>query len=186
MLSKLLFNLTAVFLIFYISTTSAMPAAQPVELQKISDDIDPRAWRARPYRPYFCQYPYVWQRRECVPSRGPRAWQDVCTHANYASHFEVDYQNIQGTCLENTFCMNSVDEEGKHFVRCVRAAPGKRRREGPQVGSSSRKRARPTLDNTQLEFSVPVEQNMPAASVAAVVESECSTVNVHRRMPLCS
>ena len=206
MLSRLLFNLTAVFLIFYISASSATPAAElagsqkidnsiddnsaisvipaadPAELQNIDNNIDnnihDRAYRARPYRPYFCQYPYVWQRRECVPSVGPRAWQDVCTHATYATRFEVDYQNIRGLCAENTWCTNIVDEEGKRFVRCVLMAPGKRRREGPQIGASDRKRARPTLDNTQLEFSVKIEDDMKAASVGAVVESEYPPVNV--------
>ena len=174
MLSKLLFNFAAVFFILYISATSATPAAQPasVELQKTNDDIHARA--RPPYSPYFCQYPYAWQRRECRTSIGPRAWQDVCTHSSYASRFQVEYDNIQGSCPPQTFCMDTVDGYNKRFIRCVRGTPGKRKREDPQTGWSQRKRARPTLANTQLEFSVKIENDMTGASVAAVIGSECS------------
>lgn len=184
MLSKLLFNLTAVFLIFYISETSATPAAQPVELQENNDNIHPRA--RRPYRSYSCNYPYAWQRRECTSSLGPRAWQDVCD-TSYVSQYDIEYQNKRGSCPDNkTFCMDTVDAEGKRFIRCVGSTPKERKSGDPQVGSSELKRARPSLDTTQLEFSVKVEDDMPVASVAAVIESECSAVNVHLRMSLCS
>ena len=175
MLSKLLFNITAsAVFFFYISATSATPAVQPAELQKINEDIHERTIPRRPYKPYLCQYPYTWKRRECLPLVGPRAWQDVCTYAAHNTRFEVDYQNIRSACPDNTWCTNRVDEEGTRFVRCVLMKPGKRRREGPQVGASDRKRARPTLgiDNTQLDFSVKVEDDMAGASVAAVLESE--------------
>ena len=172
MLSKILFNLTAVSLFLYISTTSATPTAQTAELQMVGENIHERTVPRRPYKPHLCQFPYAWQRRECMPLVGPRAWQDVCAYSSYHTRFQTEYQNIQSACPENTWCTDRVDEDGRRFVRCVLSKPGKRKREGPQVGASGRKRARPTLDATELEFSVKLEDDMVAASVSAVVESE--------------
>ena len=44
---------------------------------------------------------------------------------------------------------------------------------------SEPKQARNELGNTQFDYSVKIDHDMTAASVAAVVESECYTVNVH-------
>ena len=172
MITKLLFNIIVVFF-FYISATSATPAAQPAELQKINEDIHDRAMR-RPIGTYVCRYPYIWQRRECMPLVSPRAYQDVCSYSSITTGFRVLYQNVVSGCPENMWCTNIVDEDNTRLVRCVQMQPGKRRREDPQVGASDRKRARPTLgiDNTQLDFSVQIEDDLAAASVGAVLESE--------------
>lgn len=185
MLSKLLFNFTTLSLIFYISASSAKPAAHSPSHAALHEINARETLPPNKYRPYLCQYPYAWKRRECTPSLGPRAWQDVCTYAAYHTQFVVEYDNRRGTCPENTFCMNTVEEgrNGKRFVDCVTAAAGsKRKREGPQIGASDRKRARPELGNTQFTFPVTVAHNMFGASVSGVVKSECPTVNVHRRM----
>ena len=109
-----------------------------------------------------------------MPLVGSRAYQDVCSYSSITTGFRVLYQNVQSACPENMWCTNIVDEDNTRLVRCVAMKPGKRRREGPQVGASERKRARPTLglDNTQLDFSVKVEDDLAGASVGAVLESE--------------
>lgn len=169
--SKLFFNAIAFFIIFYISATSASPAEQfgPVESE---NDIYARAARA----PYLCEYPYAWKRRECLPSVNARAWQDVCTWTSYATQFQTEYDNIQMSCPDKTFCINTIlDDYGSRSIRCVRGTPGRRKHEDLLVGSSERERARPDLGNTQLEFFVKIDTDMAETSVATVVESDDGT-----------
>ena len=197
--SKLLFNLTqaAVFLIFYIFATSAtsVPAAQPVEFQKINEGSDVNgAWMGtglggvhahararRPYRTEFCHYPYTWQRRECLPSVDPSAWQNVCTFSSHTTQSDVKYHNTKSSCPGKNVCMDTVDAKGQRFAQCVDVndTSGQGQAGSPQVGSSDIKRAITFDGNTQVEFSVKIEDDIPVASVAAIVQSECLTFNVH-------
>ena len=173
MLNKLLFNLTAVFLIFYISATSATPAALPSTLGEVNEDIHARTIPRRPIDTYRCRSPYTWKRRECLPLVSPRAYQDVCAYSSYRTNYQLLYQNVQAECPENFWCLNTGDEEGRRFTQCVPVTPSKRFREGdPQVGASDRKRARPTLDASEFQFSLTLENDMKGAYVGAVVQSE--------------
>ena len=184
MFSKIFVNLTGIFLILYISATSSTPI-EDSELQKINDDIHPRA--RPPYRPYRCQWPYAWMRRECLGAISPTAWQDVCGITNYYNGFQTQYDNQPGNCPPNTFCLNGYNSAGKRFITCVSTDKGKGKRPiDPQAGTSEAKRARPDLLNTQLMVSVKLDHDMTGAAVAAVVKSEFRTVNFHRCMLLYS
>ena len=186
MFSKVLDNFTGVFLILYISATSATPTVQPEEANKINSTI-----HARAYQPYQCVDPFLWLRRECVGALGSRVWQDVCAYSANVAGAQIHYDNKEGTCPYNTYCLdNFKPSEGSRFIRCVPGNPsstgsvlGKRKRD-PQ---SDTKRARPDLGNTQFQYSVTIDHDMTEAAVAAVVASECRPVDVHcRRMFLYS
>jgi hypothetical protein len=180
MFSKIFVNLTGIFLILYISATSSTPI-EDSELQKINDDIHPRA--RPPYRPYQCTYPYAWMRRECLGGSSPTAWQDVCGITNYYNHFQTQYDNKPGNCPDGTYCLDGFNTDGKRFISCVSMDKGKGKRPiDPQAGTSDAKRARPDLGNTQLMFSMKIDHDMTGAAVAAVVTSKFRTVNVHRSM----
>ena len=193
MFSNVIVKLTGVFLILYISATFASPTAQPEEAlalvplaDKLEVDEDIHARARPPYRPYLCQYPYAWIRRECEERRGPRAWLDVCGWATYATRFETQYDNQPGICPQGTYCLDTFNAAGKPFIRCL----GKGKRAlglfDAQAGTSDPKRARMQKENTQLEYSVQVDHNMKGASVAAVLASKCHPANIHCRMSLCS
>ena len=185
MFSKVFVRLTGIFLILYISAISATPTGDSdSKAQNINDDIHARA--RPPYRPYRCQYPYAWMRRECLGAISPRAWQDVCGITAYHNQFQTEYDNQRGNCPLNTFCLDGFNADGKRFISCISNQSdnkGKRKLD-PQAGVSEPKRARKDLgtSNTQLDFSVKLDHDMTGASVAAVVESEYRTANVHRRM----
>ena len=186
MFSKVLVNLTGVFLILYISATSATPIGDS-EVQNIKNDIDPRAVRRPPYYPYQCEYPYAWMRRECLGAVSPRAWQDVCGITNYNNNFQTQYDNKPGTCPDDTYCLNGFNAAGRRFISCVSNKKGKGKRPAdPQWGASPPKRARTQLANTQLEFSVKIDHDITGAAVAAVIQSECRTVYFHCLKFLCS
>ena len=103
----------------------------------------------------------------------------------------MKYDNTGGSCKDNFFCLNSVDENGHRFAECVdvSSTSGQRKAGSPQVGLSDLKRAATSLRNSQLEYSVKIEEDFPAASVSAVVQSEYLTFDVHpspRVIFLCS
>ena len=186
MFSKVLVNLTGVFLILYISATSATPIGDS-EVQNIKNDIDPRAVRRPPYYPYQCEYPYAWMRRECLGAVSPRAWHDVCGITNYNNNFQTQYDNKPGTCPDDTYCLNGFNAAGRRFISCVSNKKGEGKRPAdPQWGASPSKRARTQLANTQLELSVKIDHDITGAAVAAVIQSECRTVYFHRLKFLCS
>ena len=191
MFSKVLVKLTAIFLILQISATSATPTAQPEEAQKINDDIHERA--NGPYFPYQCNRYYSWKRRECVPSLGPLAWQDVCARTTFSQMRQVwstVYDNKEGSCPPGTYCLDSYNANNERFVDCVSdKATGKRKLDqyDPQIGVSDQKRAANQLSNTQFEYSVTLDHDMTGAAVTAVLRSECRRpVDVHCCMLLCS
>ena len=188
MFSKVLVNFTGIFLILYISASSATqptPTAQPGEAHKINDNI-----HARFYDQYQCVPPFSWLRRECVGALGSRNWQDVCAYSTYANPSQLVYDNKPGTCPEGTACLNSLLFAGRRFINCVpveqRQIIGNKRKRDPQIGTSDMKRARPELGNTQFEYSVTIDHDMTEAAVAAVVKGECRPVDVHCRIFLCS
>ena len=193
MFSKVLVKLTGILLILYISATSTTPttaqtASEDSDAQKSNGDIHARA-RA-PYYPYQCIYPFAWIRRECVGSVGPRAWQDVCGYATWATRFETQYDNKPGTCPVNTYCLDTINANNKPFIDCISEdkAAGKRKLDqfDPQIGTSDPKRARTQFGNTQFEYSAKIDHDMTGATVAAVLTSEYRPVNVQCRMLLCS
>ena len=187
MFGKVIVNLTCVFLILYTSATFASPTAQPEEALAHKVDEDSIHARARPpYRPYQCIYPYAWIRRECLGGNDPRAWQDVCGWATFATRFETDYDNKPGRCPPNTYCLDTYNSDGKPFISCLGKGKRTLRQFDPQAGTSNPKRARTQLQNTQIEYSVKIDHDIKGASVAAVVTSKCSPANIHCRMPLCS
>ena len=172
MFSKILVKLTGIFLFSRcISATPATPPGQPGEARNINGDI-----HARAYGPYQCEDPYRWIRRECVAIYGPRAWQDVCIWNAFATTY--DYK--PGTCPEGTTCLNGFIGPGYRFISCIseetgKAVSGQKRKTDPQVGTSSIKKGRTEIGNTQQKFSVAVDHDMTGASVAAVFESRCRT-----------
>ena len=180
MLGKDLVKLTGVFLILYISATSATPIGEPEKAENIQDDTGIHA-RAppSPYNPYQCKYPYAWIRRECVPSVSVMAWQDVCAYTTGRNGFVPSYDNQPGTCPVGTVCLDGFNAAGRRFISCVSTDRKGKQKIDPQAGMSEPKRARNELGNTQVKYSVTLDHDMTAAAVAAVLESECRTVNVH-------
>ena len=169
MFNKVLVQLTGIFL-FCISATSAAPSGQPGEVQNIDDDI-----HARAYKPYLCEEPFIWVRRECVGATGPMAWQDVCRW----NSFVVIYDYKPGSCPADTTCLDTFNSHGP-FINCISNETGEPIGKGktdPQAGTSGVKSGRTQLGNTQQQFSVTVDHDMTDASVAAVFKSECRTVN---------
>ena len=182
MFRKVLVKLTGIFL-FCISATSATPSGQPRELQNTIDDRDILATPAK-YRPYLCEDPFRWVRRECVGAVSPMAWQDVCRWDSFATIY--DYK--PGSCPPGTTCLNTYNASGE-FINCISdetGEPSAKGKDDPQVGKSDTKTGRTQLGNTQQIFSVRVDHDMTQASVAAVFESEYRTVNVRCRIFLCS
>ena len=175
MFSKVLVELTGVFIILYISAISATPTAQPGEADKINDNIYTRA-----YKRHKCADPYTWLRRECVGELGPMAWQDVCVHRNNVptrnTPIYIEYDNKLGSCTHDTYCLDTVKTDGPRFINCVsntKKSLGIKRNSDPQIGTSDTKRARPSLGNTQFEYSVTLDHDMTGAAVAAVIISGC-------------
>ena len=169
MLSEFLVKLTGIFL-FCISATSTTPPGQLGDAQNINDDI-----HARAYKPYQCEDPFVWVRRECVGALNPSAWQDVCRWRS----FVVIYDYKPGNCLADTTCLDAFNSIGP-FVNCISneiSQPIGKGKSDPQSGMSVVKSGRTQLGNTQQQFSVKVDHDMTDASVAAVFKSEYRTVN---------
>ena len=182
MFKKVLVRLTSIFL-FCISATSATPSGQPRELQNTIDDRDILATPAK-YRPYLCEDPFRWVRRECVGAVSPMAWQDVCRWDSFATIY--DYK--PGSCPPQTTCLDGFSSSGA-FISCISDETGLPLDRGlldPQAGTSGVKSGRTQLGNTQQTFSVTVDHDMNGASVAAVFKSECRTINVRCRIFLCS
>lgn len=168
MFSKLLVKLTVIF-VFCIAATSATPPGQPGEVQNTNDDIH----HARATKPYQCEDPFVWVRRECVGAIDPTAWHDVCVWKTFSVFY--DYQ--PGNCPGGTTCLDSFSTKGP-FISCISENTGNptgKQKSDPQVGTSDTKRGRTELVNTQQKFSVKVDHDMDDASVAAVFQSECRT-----------
>ena len=175
MFRRVLFKLTGIFLILYISASSATPTGQPGEAQNINVESD---IHARAPSDDKCVYPYTWIRRECVGSR--TAWQDVCGWSSYATGFQTVFDNKAGDCPANTYCLDGFDSDGRRIITCVPTAQAKGKQKlDSQAGSSEAKRARTQLSNSQVEYSVTIDHDMTGASVAAVLSSECRTVNAH-------
>ena len=174
MFSKVVVKLTGIF-VFCISATSATPHpvnGHPEEAQNNGDILA----RAGAYKPYLCEDPFRWVRRECVPVFGPAAWQDVCVWNSYV----VIYDYKQGSCPAGSTCLPSSNNHGP-FISCISNETGKslgKRAADPQWGVSTSKRGRTEIGNTQQEFSITIDHDMNQASVAAVFESERHTVNV--------
>ena len=179
MFSRVVVKLTGIF-VFCISATSATSHpvnGQPEEAQNINGDI---LARASAYKAYLCEDPFRWVRRECVPANGVRAWQDVCIWNSFVPIYDYKPDN----CPEGSTCLPSQNMHGQ-FIACISDVTGKslgKRAFDPQYGMSGVKRGRTELGNTQQEFSITIDHDMNQASVAAVFESECHTVNVHSRM----
>ena len=177
MFIKILIKLTGIFLFCQcISVTSATPPRQPGEVQNIdiNDDI-----HARTTSPYLCQDPFVWVRRECLGEISARAWQDVCVW-----HSFVTLNDFRpGICPEGTTCLDGLNDAGIPTINCFPAyqRSGKRKYD-PQSGVSDTKKGRTQLGNTQQQYSVTLDHDMTGATVSAVFESECRTVDVHCRM----
>ena len=178
MFNKVHVKLTGIFL-FCISATSATPSGQPGEAQNINDDIRARA--PYPTQPYHCDDPFIWVRRECVGSTSPQAWQDVCRWNSFVTIY--DYK--PGQCPFGYICIDILGMNGVRTINCIldtgEASTGKRKAD-PQWGTSSTKSGRTQVGNTQQQYSVTIDHDMTGASVAAVFESKCRTVNVHCRM----
>lgn len=189
MFSKIFLKPASIFLILFISVTSATPTGHPGEAQNINDDSD---ILAREYKPYLCIDPYIWERRECYRFFGPLAWRDVCAQTLFTQGRDpITYrQDQQGYCPPGTICRDDFNTDGRRFVSCIPDGYDKgKQKTDPQAGTSEAKRARTELGkNTQLEFSLTIDHDMLGAAVDAFVESECRTVDVHRdfRMFLCS
>ena len=166
------FTVTGIFL-FCISATSATVTTfgQPGDAHNINEDI-----HARAYKPYLCEDPFVWVRRECLGAINPMAWQDVCRW----SAFVVVYAYKEASCPAGTTCLDTFNSQGP-FINCVSnetGGPIGKGKTDPQSGMSDAKSGRTQLGNTQQKFSVTVDHDMTGASVAAVFKSECRTVNV--------
>ena len=172
-LSQALVKLSGIFLILYISASSATPTGQPGEAQNINDEIHPRDTDG------LCVEPYTLIRRECLGGVSPVAWQDICA---WWGGYQTVYDNKRGNCPDGTYCLDGFDNTGRRSISCVGASNDKKRKSDSQVGTSEAKRARTFLGNSQIEYSVTIDHDMTGASVAAVVRSECRSINAHCRI----
>ena len=163
MFSKALVKLTGIFLILYISASSATPTGQPGEAQSINDELHPRDFEN------LCVVPFTWVRRECLGGVSPTAWQDICS---WWGGYQTLYDNKSGSCPDGTYCLDGFNNYGRRAVACVGTSNTKKRKNDPQAGTSDPKRARTQLGNTQIDYSVIIDHDMTGASVAAVVRSE--------------
>ena len=179
MFSKVLVKLTSVFVILYISSTSATPAGT---VQNTNDDT---ALAPHDNSAYQCKQPYTWMQRECTDS--PRGWRDVCTWSAAGTNLETKHDNKPGMCPEGTFCLNTLKKDNKHFSACISNQQSKGKQPlDPQAGTSYPIKAIKGIWNTHPQFSVTIDHDMTDASVSAVFKSECRTVNVHCHIFLCS
>ena len=190
MFGKVLFKLTGVFLIIYISITSATPArAAVVKTQNTSDDTQALAPTRNYYPQYQCQFPFFWKRRECTA--GPGSWQDVCVHWQYGNNAgpstipESMTVNKTGVCAGFSFCLDTIkytaikENEYVDFVACIADWNGKGQRAiDAQAGTSGPIRAR-IIATTPEKQSVTIDHDMTHATVSAVLKSECRTINVY-------
>ena len=165
-------SLLKLFLILYISASSATPTGQPREAQNINDEIHPRHFDD------MCVVPYNLIRRECSGGVSPTTWQDICS---WWGGYETLYDNKSAKCPDGTYCLDGFDNNGRRTVACLGNSNGKKQKLDPQAGSSDTKRAGAD-GNTQVEYSVTIDHDMTGASVAAVLTSEYRTVNAHCRM----
>ena len=165
-----LVKLTGIFLLC-ISATSATPSGQLGDVQNINDDRDIHSTSSALHKPYQCEEPFVWVRRECLGANGPMAWRDVCSF----NSFDVIYDYSPGSCPVGTTCLDAINSVGP-FINCVSDdanQPMGKENSDPQVGKSDRRWGITKLGNTQQEFSVTIDHDMTGASVAAVFKSEC-------------
>ena len=136
MFSKVLVKLTGIFL--FSSCISATPTTLPGQLEPGENITGNGDIHARAKNPYLCEDPFIWNRRECVPIFGPRAWQDVCVWNSFATFY--DYK--QGTCPEGTVCLNGINQDGHRFVACVSPETGTGKRQKKKDWSPSRNERR--------------------------------------------
>ena len=182
MFSKVLVTLTSVFLILqvYIPVTSATPASAG-KAQNTTQSLAPRALGDG------CAKPLTWFRRECVSSQnGPSAsatgWEDVCGRDNKV----IDRK--AGSCVGGTYCLDIYGMlSSTQSIICVPVE----RRTGVRAtdaltGSSFQFRSRRRAAVMRYDYHVKIDHDMTAASVSAVLQGECHTVNVHFLMFLCS
>jgi len=115
-----------------------------------------------------------WIRRECNRSNhNVRAWWDVC-NAGILGEF-----NIPGAgCPSSppTMCANIVEPDGTRTIECQPIlTPGmllaRKRKRDPEAGSSPKKLARVSPQNTEINHPVTVADDM-TASVSGVVFGE--------------
>ena len=194
MFSKVLVKLTSVFLILYTPVTSATPVSTS-KAQNTNDDIQSLAPRGDLLfdPPIQCPYPYTWSHRECVgdsADNGSTEWQDVCGH--FHPFKGMLYKYTLGECPNSSTCFDTVTYGKKHqVVNSIVCMPNKGKGKGrgkinAQTGTSKPATA-DEVGDTQFELSVTIDHKMDGASVAAVLKSECRTVNVHCHMLfLCS
>ena len=108
MISRVLVKLICVFLLSYISITSATPARRAALVKAQNTNDDTQALAPRGYYPqYQCQYPFVWKRRECTANPGD--WQDVCVQTrDDGSTSETKYMTVNkpGVCAGFAFCLD--------------------------------------------------------------------------------
>ena len=186
MFNKILVKLISIFL--FSSCISATPTTlpgQPGEVQNINGNI-----HARAYKPYQCEDPFRWNRRECVPIFGTRAWRDVCVWNTFGGPI-YDYK--PGSCPEGTLCVNGFNNDGSRFIACIPDETGKasssrkrKSRSDPQAGKSGTQRGRTEIGNSQQKFSVTIDHDMTGAAVDAVFESRCLTLMFIVSYVLCS
>ena len=159
MFRRVLVKLTGIFLC--ISATFATPSGRPREDQNINDERDVQYTPTNVYKPYLCEDPFIWVRRECVAANGPMAWQDVCRWDS----FVVLYDYKPGSCPADTTCLDGFNAQG-NFIRCISNETGEpigKGKSDPQVGTSDVKSGRTQLGNTQQQYSVTVDHDMTAA-----------------------
>ena len=153
MFGKVLVRLFGIFLILYVSASSATPTGQPGEAQNINGDIHPRTIHDQ------CAVPFNLIRRQCLGSVSRTTWQDNC-------------DKNPGNCPDNTFCLDGFDNVGRRTVTCLGEKSGGKGKLDPQAGTSDTKITIKRIGNTQVEYSVTIDHDMTEASVAAVFESE--------------
>ena len=167
MASTFVFKLIGVFLALYISLASATStdsrSANPI------DTLRPRKVPAS----NLCRE-LTWFFRMCRPTAGVGAWMDYC-HGTQSDGSHYSYE-AYGSCPPRHVCENLVDEDEDRTIKCVPIQePGtsKKRKKptDPQIGSSDVKVARISVEATQVDTEVTVENDMKA-SVAAVLLSE--------------
>jgi len=164
------FKVMGICLTLYTTSGSASPMAIGFT------PIPPAVLHRRRPDPNLCHYPgqeSIWIKRWCTPSRGPWAWEDICSTRAGAGFYVPTTK--PGSCFLNEVCQNTKDKDGDKVIQCLeKDAPGtqlgRAKINDPLAGSSRIESA--SGDDTDFTFDVPIPDNLGLCSVAATVLSK--------------
>jgi len=161
------FQVMGVCLALYTSATFASPVAIDFT-PKPRGGLERRVKLEPPVS--ICPDGTTWVRRQCVPERGPWAWQDVCTGPTARG----------SSCLPTEECVKVTDKDNDKHIKCEpilksNTVRGATRIDNSQVGTSEVKYGMDQFAPTPLEWDVPIHDNLGLCSVFASVLSSDGT-----------